>query len=132
MTSDFLSRFQMIARAGADALSAAHDPALVCADFSDMAFHGVAPALPVWANPDTLGEYFSGTSGDDTQIGTVGNDAFDYSQGGNDTLYGGDGADKFIFGAFDANDRVDGGTSSDHAGPEGRLHGGSNVGRPRH
>lgn len=57
---------------------------------------------------------FIGTSGDDTQVGTAGNDVFNYSQGGHDVLSGLDGDDVFKLGAaFDANDRIDGGTGDD-------------------
>jgi hypothetical protein len=51
---------------------------------------------------------FTGTSGDNIQVGTSGDDTFDYSQGGSDTLTGGGGGvDTFSFGAaFDAGDRV--------------------------
>ncbi len=68
------------------------------------------------ANPhtQTLGFAYSGTAGDDSQTGTLGDDGFDYSQGGNDTLNGLDGADEFTFGGtFNYLDKVDGGTGYD-------------------
>lgn len=57
---------------------------------------------------------FIGTSGDDSQLGTGGNDSFDYSQGGDDTLNGAGGLDYYYFGAtFGAGDVVQGQSSSD-------------------
>jgi RTX calcium-binding nonapeptide repeat (4 copies) len=55
-----------------------------------------------------------GTAGDDTIIGTSGNDVFDLSQGGNDTVQGLGGDDIFAFGAtFTAADSIDGGAGTD-------------------
>ncbi|HEY1630647.1 MAG TPA: hypothetical protein VGF56_04995 [Rhizomicrobium sp.] len=55
-----------------------------------------------------------GTSGDDNLVGTSGNDAFDLTQGGNDTAQGLAGNDSFSFGAtFTAADAVDGGDGAD-------------------
>lgn len=49
----------------------------------------------------------TGTIGDDTFSGTSGNDQIDLSQGGEDSVYGGGGADVFIMGAtFDGGDRL--------------------------
>jgi Ca2+-binding RTX toxin-like protein len=57
---------------------------------------------------------FTGTSGNDAQTGTSGDETFDYSQGGDDTLVGGDGADKFQMGdEYDTADSVDGGAGLD-------------------
>jgi hypothetical protein len=57
---------------------------------------------------------FKGTTGDDTLVGTSGNDAFNVTQGGNDTVSGGDGNDVINFGAsLTAADTIDGGTGSD-------------------
>lgn len=53
---------------------------------------------------------FTGTGGDDTQVGSAFEDSFDYSQGGHDTLWGGDDDDSFYMGgAFDPSDSIDGG-----------------------
>lgn len=51
---------------------------------------------------------YTGTGGDDTQVGGSGGDYFDYSQGGHDTLTGGaGGGDTYFFGgAFDSLDEV--------------------------
>jgi Ca2+-binding RTX toxin-like protein len=51
---------------------------------------------------------FTGTAGDDSQIGTTDSDTFDFSQGGADTLVGGGGIlDDYHFGAsFGAGDQV--------------------------
>jgi len=55
-----------------------------------------------------------GTAGDDTPVSTGGNDLFDMSQGGSDTVNGGDGNDYIYFGgAFDQGDAVDGGAGTD-------------------
>jgi Ca2+-binding RTX toxin-like protein len=53
---------------------------------------------------------FFGSGGDDTQVGSAGEDSFDFSQGGSDTLFGGDDDDSFIMGAtLDPGDVIDGG-----------------------
>jgi Ca2+-binding RTX toxin-like protein len=50
----------------------------------------------------------------DTYTGTAGNDTFDISGGGDDTVSGLAGSDTIFAGAaFDANDRIDGGSASD-------------------
>jgi Ca2+-binding RTX toxin-like protein len=55
-----------------------------------------------------------GTSGNDTLTGTAGNDVFNLDQGGDDTVSGLGGNDTFSFGAaFNAADRIDGGTGTD-------------------
>lgn len=57
---------------------------------------------------------FSGTAGDDTLIGTPSDDTFDVSQGGTDVVSSGDGDDVIGAGvAFDALDRIDGGSGFD-------------------
>jgi len=57
---------------------------------------------------------FTGTVGDESQAGGSGDDSFDYSQGGEDTLVGGAGNDSFFMGAaFDAGDRIKGGKGDD-------------------
>ena len=59
---------------------------------------------------------FHGTSGDDILTGGSGNDVFRLWQGGNDTASGGGGNDVFKFGAaFNAGDKIDGGTGHDTA-----------------
>ena len=66
------------------------------------------------------GDHANGTAGNDTMVGTPGNDYFDLSQGGNDTVSGGAGNDAFFFGAaFTAADRVDGGPGFDQIGLQG-------------
>ncbi len=55
---------------------------------------------------------FIGTIADDAQDGTDGDDIFDYSQGGNDTLSGLKGNDTFLMGAeLTAADTIVGGRS---------------------
>lgn len=67
-----------------------------------------------------------GTSGDNTQTGTSGDDNFDYSQGGDDTLDGGGGNDRFYFGAaLTAADKIDGGTGNDTVVLNGDYTGGN-------
>lgn len=57
---------------------------------------------------------FTGTSGNDSFTGTSSTDTFDLSQGGNDTASGQGGDDVFVMGgAFNAVDRLDGGSGSD-------------------
>lgn len=57
---------------------------------------------------------YVGTSGDDTETGTSGDDEFDYSQGGNDTLTGGAGINYYGFGdTFHAGDQVNGASGYD-------------------
>lgn len=57
---------------------------------------------------------YTGTSGDNIQTGTSAAEVFDYSQGGHDTLDGGDGNDEFDFGeTFDLQDSVTGGAGID-------------------
>jgi Ca2+-binding RTX toxin-like protein len=64
--------------------------------------------------------HFYGTSGDDTITGTKHADHFDMSQGGDDIVFGGGGADIFYYGdAFTASDQIDGGlTRVKHHAPE--------------
>jgi Ca2+-binding RTX toxin-like protein len=57
---------------------------------------------------------FFGTSGNDVQDGTGVDDAFDYSQGGRDTLNGRGGNDIFTMGdALKASDAINGGSGDD-------------------
>ncbi len=69
---------------------------------------------------------FTGTIFNDTIVGTTSDDVFDMSQGGNDTVSGGDGNDTFKFGAtFDSGDVVNGGNGNDTlnlAGDYSALH----------
>src|SRR5438045_2335408 len=54
---------------------------------------------------------FVGTPGNDTITGTTGDDVFDLTQGGDDTVSAVDGADVFVFvPSLAAADYVDGGT----------------------
>jgi predicted extracellular nuclease len=63
------------------------------------------------ASPDGA---INGTPGDDSPNGTAGNDLFNVSQGGNDSVNGNDGDDYIYFdGAFTAGDSVDGGAGTD-------------------
>ncbi len=56
---------------------------------------------------------FGGSAGPDHLIGTDGDDTFDVSQGGHDTVEGGAGNDTVYFGAaFSGSDRVDGGANT--------------------
>jgi predicted extracellular nuclease len=56
----------------------------------------------------------NGTPGNDNPTATTGNDLFNVSQGGNDTVNGNDGDDYIYFGnAFTAGDSVDGGAGTD-------------------
>ncbi len=56
----------------------------------------------------------TGTNSDDNLIGTTGDDTFDMSQGGNDTVAGLGGNDGFLFGAaYTAADIIDGGDGND-------------------
>jgi Ca2+-binding RTX toxin-like protein len=58
---------------------------------------------------------FTGTSGDDSILGTGGPDDFHIEQGGEDSASGGAGIDVFYLGVgFDAGDRIDGGTGTDY------------------
>ena len=67
---------------------------------------------------------FTGTPGHDYQKGTTGDDDFDYSQGGRDTLLGRGGSDVFHMGdTLAANDKVDGGNGVDYMDLD--AHGGS-------
>lgn len=57
---------------------------------------------------------YIGTSGNDTLTGTSGDDTFDMSQGGKDTVNGGDGFNVYSFGAtFAGGDHVIGGAGTD-------------------
>lgn len=72
------------------------------------------PARAFALHTDTLGIFYEGTTGDDSQAGTSGNDGFDYSQGGNDSLDGLEGDDEFFMGAaLDKNDSLNGGSGYD-------------------
>ncbi len=56
---------------------------------------------------------FTGTPGNDTQVGTGSDDVFAYSQGGRDTLNGKGGNDVFAMGVeLRANDRINGGSGT--------------------
>jgi Ca2+-binding RTX toxin-like protein len=59
-------------------------------------------------------DYFRGSFGDDTLLGLDGNDRFNMTDGGADTVDGGAGDDKFFFrdGSFLQSDKIDGGTGS--------------------
>jgi Ca2+-binding RTX toxin-like protein len=55
----------------------------------------------------------TGTAGNDTITGTAGDDLIDISAGGNDTVTAGTGNDTILAGAaFNASDRIDGGTEA--------------------
>ena len=67
--------------------------------------------VSITLSPDGV---IQGTESSDTPASTGGNDLFDMSQGGNDTVSGGDGNDYIYFGgAFDGADAVDGGAGTD-------------------
>lgn len=56
----------------------------------------------------------TGTSGDDNLSGTTGDDVFNMTQGGNDTVTGLEGKDVFKFGTtFNGSDSIDGGAGKD-------------------
>lgn len=83
---------------------------------------GTAVSLVVNAGGTTG---FAGTSVNDNYTGTPDNDFFNFSQGGDDRVSGGDGNDGFFFGAaFTAADRVDGGAgTNDQIGLQGNYSG---------
>jgi Ca2+-binding RTX toxin-like protein len=63
---------------------------------------------------DVAIEAIAGTAGNDTLVGTAGADLIDISAGGNDTVTAGSGTDTILAGAaFNAADRIDGGTEVD-------------------
>jgi len=63
---------------------------------------------------------YTGTSGNDNLTGTFDSDDFDMSQGGNDTVKGGDGNDGFEFGnTFTSADHIDGGAGYDTVDVDG-------------
>lgn len=67
---------------------------------------------------------FLGTTGDDSLIGTGGDDRFDLTGGGEDTAFGGGGDDRFDLGmSFDTSDRIDGGDGDDIVTLTGRYPG---------
>ena len=74
---------------------------------------------------DGAGDHLNGTSGGDGMTGTSDSDYFDLSQGGNDSVSGGDGNDGFFFGAaFTSGDSVDGGDgTNDQIGLQGNYTG---------
>lgn len=64
----------------------------------------------------------NGTAGDDVRYGNRRPQNFDMRAGGNDTVYGMEGRDRFLFGAtFNAGDHVDGGSDSDELELEGVI-----------
>ncbi len=66
---------------------------------------------------------------DEILNGTSGDDYFDVSQGGNDTVFGGDGNDGFYFGgAYTSADVVDGGAGRDQLGLQGDYSAGVTLG----
>jgi Ca2+-binding RTX toxin-like protein len=68
---------------------------------------------------------FVGTSGNDVQDGTTGDDDFIHTQGGNDTLRGLTGEDRFFLAAtFSRQDRIDGGADFDELHISGNYAGG--------
>ena len=63
---------------------------------------------------DLVTEAIAGTAGNDTLPGTAGDDLFDISAGGNDIVTAASGTDTIVAGAaFNAADRIDGGTELD-------------------
>src|ERR1041385_6991269 len=57
---------------------------------------------------------YTGTSGNDSLVGTSAADIFDMSQGGRDTVAGVDDNDTFLFGGtLTAKDSIDGGAGAD-------------------
>lgn len=70
---------------------------------------------------DGAGSELRGDAGNNTLTGTAADDYFNLSQGGNDSVGGGNGNDAFFFGAaFTAADTVDGGAgTSDQIGLQG-------------
>jgi Ca2+-binding RTX toxin-like protein len=63
---------------------------------------------------DAAGAIYTGTPGGDSQVGTGGDDLFNYGQGGDDTIFGGAGDDRINLGArFTTDDRINGGTGYD-------------------
>lgn len=84
---------------------------------------GLIPqAAPVFG----AGSSFEGTSGNDVQTGTSGDDFFNYTQGGFDTLDGGDGNDTFKMGEeFNELDQINGGEGNDTLIVRGDYFGGS-------
>lgn len=72
---------------------------------------------------------FTGTAGDDTFVGTADADTFDLTQGGSDTVSGGNGFDEFYLGAaLDAGDRIDGEGGSNRLRLDGDYSGGLVLG----
>jgi Ca2+-binding RTX toxin-like protein len=71
--------------------------------------------LTLASNPaDAAGLTYTGSAGDDSQVGTGGDDLFNYGQGGDDTVFGGAGDDRINLGArFTTDDRINGGTGHD-------------------
>lgn len=74
---------------------------------------GPAPR-PIAPHTNDPGLSFTGTAGNDAQVGTANDDSFDYSQGGIDNLDGLGGNDEFFMGAaLDKLDSIHGGLGYD-------------------
>ncbi|HEX8234062.1 MAG TPA: calcium-binding protein [Caulobacteraceae bacterium] len=75
----------------------------------------VAPALARGSAPSAApGITYTGSPGDNYQVGTDNDDVFNYGQGGEDTIFGGAGDDQINLGArFTTDDRINGGTGYD-------------------
>jgi Ca2+-binding RTX toxin-like protein len=73
----------------------------------------LAATQAVTVNVTDVAEGLIGTAGNDTINGTTGDDLIDISAGGNDTVAAGTGNDTILAGAaFNASDRIDGGTEA--------------------
>lgn len=80
------------------------------------------PILPSAGSVGTF-DFFGGTSGDDTLIGTADIDSFSLGDGGNDSALGKGGNDSFsLGGALTAADTLDGGDGSDLLTLNGDYH----------
>jgi hypothetical protein len=79
---------------------------------------------------DGTGDQLWGDGTDNTMTGTIGNDFFRLSQGGEDSVTGGGGNDAFYMGgAFSAGDQLDGGAgASDQVGLQGDYSAGLTLG----
>ncbi|MEG3179550.1 beta strand repeat-containing protein [Sphingomonas sp. LT1P40] len=117
----------LVAPATAAAVGAANGQATDSFSYVLAGSNATATVTVTVNGTDNPGDRLGGTASDDTVGGTGNADVYDLSQGGDDSVSGGDGNDAFFFGAaFTGADRVNGGAgTNDQVALQGMYVGGA-------